>query len=364
VENAGNPGISSGKRSTLVLPKFSVAPMMDWTDRHCRVFLRCFSPRALLYTEMITAAAILRGDRARLLRFAPQEQPVALQLGGSEPQDLAIAARAGEDAGYREINLNCGCPSDRVSSGSFGACLMEEPQRVADCVAAMHAAVRIPVTVKMRIGVVDRRRAGEGGADVRAAMLRFDDQDYGRLEQFTRQIVAAGCAMVIVHARKAVLGGLSPHENRTVPPLRFEVARRLREAFPDVAFAVNGGIRTAEAALAAAQWCDSVMIGREAYHRPALLAELHAALYPDDGWAAPSPQQVLATMQAYAADELAGGERLSSITRHMLGLVSHTTGARDYRRLLAEGARSRDAGPELLERARAVLDGLVAVPGR
>ena len=334
-------------------PRFSVAPMMDWTDRHCRAFLRCFSPRALLYTEMITAAAILRGDRARLLQFSPEEQPVALQLGGSSPAELALAARAGEQAGYQEINLNCGCPSDRVSSGAFGACLMEEPARVAECVAAMRAVVGVPVTVKMRIGVVNRQR--DGGHDARAAMLRFDEADYARLSEFTRQILAAGCATLIVHARKAVLGGLSPHENRTVPPLRFDVVRRLREEFPGVPLSVNGGIRTAEAAVEAVQWCDSVMIGREAYHRPYLLAALQAALYPADHWAAPSPAEVLDRMGEYAARELAAGERLSNITRHMLGLVTHTAGARDYRRLMAEGARSRSAGPELLAQARALL---------
>ena len=334
-------------------PAFSVAPMMDWTDRHCRVFLRRFSPRALLYTEMVTAAAICRGDRDRLLGFDPQEQPVALQLGGSDPGELAIAARAGEDAGYREINLNCGCPSDRVSAGSFGACLMQEPARVADCVAALRGAVRIPVTVKMRIGVVDRR--SERTAGMAEAMVRFDDHDAERLHGFTADILAAGCQGLIVHARKAVLGGLSPHENRTVPPLRFEVAEALRRAFPSVPFAVNGGIRDVAGAEAALVWCDSVMIGREAYHRPALLAELQQRLYPDDAWQPPTPDAVLAHMADYAVGALAQGHRLSLITRHMLGLVSHTAGARDYRRLLTEGAREPSAGPELLEAARSLL---------
>ena len=341
-----------------VKSKFSVAPMMDWTDRHCRAFLRCFSPRVLLYTEMITAAAILRGDRARLLRFSALEQPVALQLGGSEPAQLAVAARAGEDAGYVEINLNCGCPSDRVSSGSFGACLMNEPRLVADCIAAMRAAVRIPVTVKMRIGVV----SSEPGARAAAtdAVGRFDDEDFAALADFTRQIIEAGSDAVIVHARKAVLGGLSPHDNRTVPPLRFDVVERLRAQFPRVPFAVNGGLRTTAAVVGALRWCDSVMIGREAYHRPFLLSELQQALYPEDAWPTPTVTEVLAAMRDYAQRELGAGERLSAITRHMLGLVSHTPGARDYRRLMAEGARSRSAGGELLDQAARLLAGAAA----
>jgi len=329
--------------------------MMDWTDRHCRVFLRQFSPRALLYTEMVTAAAIRRGDRERLLGFSPEEQPVALQLGGSDPAELALAAKAGEDFGYREINLNCGCPSDRVSAGSFGACLMQEPALVAEGVAAMRAAVRIPVTVKMRIGVVDRRRERTGG--MAEAMQRFDDADVERLHGFTADILAAGCQGIIVHARKAVLGGLSPHENRTVPPLRFEVAQALRRAFPSVPFAVNGGVRDLAGAEAALAWCDSVMIGREAYHRPGLLAELQQQVYPQDGWLSPSADAVLQHMAGYAAVALGQGHRLSTITRHMLGLVTHTAGAREYRRLLTEGARSATAGVEVLEAARRLLAG-------
>ncbi|MEP7313639.1 MAG: tRNA dihydrouridine(20/20a) synthase DusA, partial [Pseudomonadota bacterium] len=275
----------------------SVAPMMDWTDRHCRVFLRCFAPRALLYTEMITAAAIERGDRARLLRFSPIEQPVALQLGGSDPAQLALAARAGEDAGYCEINLNCGCPSDRVSAGAFGACLMESPLLVAQCVAAMAATVRVPVTVKMRIGVVNRHRDRE--LDANAAMLRYDDADFAHLLHFTQVVTAAGAAAVTVHARKAVLGGLSPHDNRTVPPLRYDIVRHLSEALPDVALSVNGGIREVAPALEALTWCDGVMIGREAYHRPYLLSELQQAIYPEDHWQRPGPHEVLERMTDY-----------------------------------------------------------------
>ena len=334
-------------------PAFSVAPMMDWTDRHCRVFLRRFSPRVLLYTEMVTAAAICRGDRERLLGFSAEEQPVALQLGGSDRHELAEAARAGEDAGYREINLNCGCPSDRVSAGAFGACLMLQPELVADCVAAMRSAVRIPVTVKMRIGVVDRRQ--ERGAGLKDAMLRFDDADEEQLHRMAALLLSAGCDGLIVHARKAVLGGLSPQENRTVPPLRYDIAERLRRTFPALPFAVNGGLRELSEIEAALGWCDSVMIGREAYHRPGLLAALQARLYPEDPWSAPTPDEVLAHMIDYAAAALGQGHRMSAITRHMLGLLTHTPGARDYRRLLTEGTRSAEAGIEVLVAARTLI---------
>ena len=326
--------------------------MMDWTDRHCRFFLRQFSPRALLYTEMITAAAILRGDRKRLLRFSPAEQPVALQLGGSNPAQLATAARAGEDAGYCEINLNCGCPSDRVSSGAFGACLMETPQLVAECVASMHAAVSIPVTVKMRIGVVNRHR--DPILDASAAMLRFDDLDFEQLAVFTRHIVQAGSAAVIVHARKAVLGGLSPHDNRTVPPLRYDMVQRLRAAFPDVPMIVNGGMREVPPMLDALLWCDGVMIGREAYHRPWLLSELHQALFPEDRFSRPGAGQILAVMDDYARAELAAGTRLSAITRHMLGLLVGRPGSKQFRQLLSQGAQSGLPVEELFSRAQAL----------
>jgi tRNA-dihydrouridine synthase A len=311
--------------------RISVAPMMEWTDRHCRYFLRGFSPRVLLYTEMITAAAIVHGKREQLLRYSAQEQPLALQLGGSEPQLLASAARAGADSGYSEINLNCGCPSDRVHAGAFGACLMLEPQRVADAVAAMRAAVAIPVSVKMRIGVV----AGPGA---RAQVGRYDEDDYERLRHFTTLVAQGGCRRFIVHARKAVLGGLSPRENREVPPLRFDVVRRLKLDFPQLAIEVNGGLRTTAACSAAWPWCDGVMLGREAYHRPHLLAELHQQLF-DDGWQCPAIGQLLERMAAYAEREVAAGERLSAITRHMLGLCSGRPGARRYRQWLSEGAR-------------------------
>jgi len=333
--------LEPGRNHLTMERKVSVAPMMEWTDRHCRYFLRGFSPSVLLYTEMITAAAILRGDRARLLAFDPEEHPLALQLGGSEPRELAAAARAGEDAGYDEINLNCGCPSDRVASGAFGACLMLEPARVAECVAAMRAAVRVPVTVKMRIGVVP-----EGGAAALAAGARFDDADLARLLAFVDGVRQAGSAAVIVHARKAILGGLSPKENREVPPLRYEAVRAVKQAFPGQPVILNGGLRQAAAVRDALTWCDGVMLGREAYHRPWLLAELRAALEP--GTELPERTRLLARMEQYCARQLARGERLSAITRHMLGLYSGEPGAREFRRQLSEGARGAGAGPELL----------------
>ncbi len=260
--------------------RISVAPMMDWTDRHCRFFLRGFAPDTLLYTEMITTGAVLRGDREKLLRFDPEEHPVALQLGGSDPAALAEAARIGESLGYDEINLNCGCPSDRVHSGAFGACLMQRPRVVADCVAAMRAAVAVPVTVKLRIGVVDASELGDEGMSrresARAAAARFGAAEAAALEDFVDGIVSAGCSAVIVHARKAVLGAWSPRDNREIPPLRYDVVYDLRERIKPVSVVLNGGLRTTEQVISHLEWADGVMLGREAYHRPMLLAELSA----------------------------------------------------------------------------------------
>jgi tRNA-dihydrouridine synthase A len=329
--------------------RISAAPMMDWTDRHCRYFLRGFSKHVLLYTEMITSAAILRGDRERLLRFDPDEHPVALQLGGSEPADLAKAARAGEEFGYDEINLNCGCPSDRVSSGAFGACLMHEPERVADCVAEMKAAVKLPVTVKMRIGVVEGRQR-----DSTNTIAQVSEHDVERLRNFVTRIHAAGCDVAIVHARKAVLGGLSPKENREIPPLRYDVVRELKQEFPTLPVIVNGGFKDAPATLEALTWCDGVMLGREAYHRPIVLSELDRMLPMTEVQAlasVPSRAEILDRMARYASREMARGERLSSITRHMLGLYAGEPGARDYRRTLSEGAREVGATADLIRRA-------------
>ena len=365
---------------TSVVAKVSVAPMMDWTDRHCRYFLRGFAPELLLYTEMVTASAILRGDRDKLLEYSPEEHPVALQLGGCEPDYLAEAARHGAAYGYDEINLNCGCPSDKVQKGAFGACLMNEPSLVADCVATMHAAVKLPITDKMRIGTLRH------SAHAREAVQIFDEQDYDKLCDFVVAIRRAGASAAIVHARKAVLGQWSPAENRDIPPLRYDVVRRLKEDFPDLPMALNGGLKDAESAVAALDWVDSVMIGREAYHRPMMLGEiferLRAIEAEDAMWSgaampaapacaapvdttlgAPAPLSVawhLERMAEYAERELSRGERLSAITRHMLGLISHTPGAREYRRLLSEGARERGAGPELIRRAAEVALGEAA----
>jgi len=377
MENAEKIGRNVEKQSVSIDRRISVAPMMDWTDRHCRYFLRGFAPHALLYTEMITAAAINRGDRARLLAFDPEEHPVALQLGGSDPKELALAAKAGEDAGYDEVNLNCGCPSDRVASGAFGACLMLEPDLVADCVAAMKAVVKVPVTVKMRIGVIAAKRghgapvsnghagcaqpnsqSGEAanghskrGQSLKDVVAKFDDEDYGALHNFISKVHAAGCEVAIVHARKAVLGGLSPKDNREIPPLRFDVVKRVKQAFPHLPVIVNGGIRTSADALAALTWCDGVMLGREAYHRPFVLRELQHALYPNEPDLLTSREEMLARMAGYAERDIANGGRLSAITRHMLGLYGGQPGAKEYRRYLSEGAREAGAGPELLRNA-------------
>ena len=312
--------------------------MMDWTDRHCRYFLRGFSPGVLLYTEMITSSAILRGDRDRLLAFDAEEHPVALQLGGSEPEDLARAARAGEEAGYDEINLNCGCPSERVVTGAFGACLMREPARVAECVAAMRGSVSVPVTVKMRIGVVDAR-----DADAREKVSQHDDEDFQALHRFVTHVRDAGCEVAIIHARKAMLGGWSPKDNREIPPLRYDVVHRLKSEFPQLPVIVNGGFRTVSSAHEVLDWADGVMLGREAYHRPRVLCELtgHSV----------SAEEILERMARYTEVQLARGERLPSITRHMLGLFNCEPGAREYRRMLSEGAREPGAGAALIRRA-------------
>jgi len=339
---AGSAG-SAVKERQSVSPQISVAPMMDWTDRHCRYFLRGFSPRVLLYTEMITAEALLRGNAARLLRYAPEEQPLALQLGGSEPARLAAAARLGEQAGYCEINLNCGCPSDRVHAGAFGACLMAAPARVADCVAAMRAAVTIPVTVKMRIGIIDKTDP----RTVRQRLDQFDATDYARLVAFTAAASAAGCTRFIVHARQAVLGGLSPKDNREVPPLRPAIVRQLIADFPALEFVLNGGLRTAGEVTEALSWCAGAMLGREAYHRPYILSELHVQLYADS-WRRPPEEEILERMAIYAGRELAGGEPLAAITRHMFGLYSGRPGAREFRQRLSLGVREPGAGAALL----------------
>jgi tRNA-dihydrouridine synthase A len=321
----------AAKKLTSEDVRFSVAPMMDWTDRHCRYLHRLMSRRARLYTEMLTVGAVIHGDRERLLGFNAFEHPVAFQLGGSEPAGLAAAARIAEDFGYDEINLNVGCPSDRVQNGAFGACLMLQPQLVADCVRAMKDAVRIPVTVKCRIGV--------------------DDQDPDvALFGLAEKVVAAGVDTIIVHARKAWLKGLSPKENRDIPPLDYTLAHRLKRAHPKIPIVVNGGITTIDTMQEQLAHVDGVMVGRAAYQDPALLLGVDPELFGEPAPLANGFDVVLAYLP-YVEARLAEGERLSAMTRHMLGLFAGMPGARAYRRRLALEAARPGAGVEVLERA-------------
>ena len=306
------------------MPAFSVAPMMDWTDRYCRVIHRLMSRRALLYTEMVTAQAVIRGDRERLIGFDPVEHPVALQLGGNDPSLLAEAARIGADFGYDEINLNCGCPSDRVQGGAFGACLMREPALVGACVAAMKAAVSIPVTVKCRIGV--------------------DEQDPEEaLDALTVAVKGAGVDGLIVHARKAWLQGLSPKENREIPPLDYGRAYRLKAAHPDLPIGVNGGIKAPEDWALHLSQLDSVMIGREAYQNPEILLQVDPLIF---GEAAPVADAfaMIEALEPHLAAHLEQGGRLHAFTRHLVGLFPGRPGARQFRRYLAEHCVAAGAG--------------------
>ncbi|TXJ10709.1 MAG: tRNA dihydrouridine(20/20a) synthase DusA [Afipia sp.] len=315
---------------------FSVAPMMDWTDRHCRVFHRLLSRRARLYTEMLTTGAVIHGDRQRLLGFDGSEHPVALQLGGSNPRDLAESARIGEGYGYDEINLNVGCPSDRVKDGRFGACLMAEPQLVAECVAAMKQAVKIPVTVKCRIGI--------------------DDQDPEvALDTLSGAVIAAGADALVVHARKAWLNGLSPKENRDIPPLDYDRVYRLKAALPDVPVIINGGIPTIAAAKEHLEHVDGVMLGRAAYHEPWRLLSVDPELFGE-----PAPHatmhEAIEALMPYIERELAAGTRLHSITRHLVGAFHGVPGARAFRRYLAENCVKAGAGTEHLAEALDLVD--------
>ncbi len=344
--------------------RLSVAPMMGRTDRHCRYFLRGFSARTLLYTEMIPAADLVSGNDARILEFDPEEHPVALQLGGCDPRQLAVAARKGEAAGYDEINLNCGCPSDRATGGVFGAYLMQRPEVVVACVAAMRAAVGLPVTVKMRIGVI----SGRGKAAIEASR-RFDAAEAEALNSFVGAVRDAGCNAVIVHARKAVLGGLSAQDNREIPPLQYQVVSQVKAAFPDLQVVVNGGLRDPGAILSALDGLDGIMLGREAYHRPVVLARLDALVFGGgstsaDGDAteqaldAVARARAIARMRRYTERQLALGERLPAVVRHLQGLYEGEPGAREFRRTLSEGARRPGAGAEVLVEAVASTEGL------
>jgi tRNA-dihydrouridine synthase A len=314
--------------------RLSVAPMMDWTDSHCRAFHRVLAPHARLYTEMVHANAVIHGDRAKLLAMDTSEHPVALQLGGSEPELLAQAASIGADAGFDEVNLNCGCPSDRVQAGRFGACLMREPALVAASVAAMVDACDVPVTVKCRLGV-------------------DDDHDWERFVHFIDSVAAAGCRMFVVHARNAWLQGLSPKENREVPPLRYDWAYRLKRERPQLQVVVNGGIASIEEATQHLHHADGAMLGRAAYHDPYLLHRLDVAWF---GGAQRSRAELLRAYRPYVEAQLANGAHLKHITRHILGLFGGERGGRAFRQVLSEGAHKSGADWSLVEQALALTE--------
>jgi len=311
--------------------RFSVAPMMDWTDRHCRVFHRKLSRKARLWSEMVTADAVIHGDRARLIGFSDVEHPVVLQLGGNEPDKMAEAARIAEAMGYDEVNINCGCPSDRVQSGAFGACLMREPATVAACVRAMAGAVSIPVTVKCRVAV---------------------DEDPPRetLFGFVEAVAAAGCTVFTVHARKAWLSGLSPKQNREIPPLDYDLVAEVKAAYPALKFVLNGGITGLDQCMAHLQVFDGVMLGRAAYQTPSLLGAVDHTLF-DPALPVITPAEAVLAYRPYVADQLASGLRLASMTRHMLGLFRDRPGARRWRRILSEEGHRPGAGLDVLDAA-------------
>ena len=311
--------------------KFTVAPMLDWTDRHCRHFHRLLTKYAILYTEMVTTGALLNGDVDRHLRFDVAEHPVALQLGGSDPHDLATCARMAADYGYDEVNINVGCPSERVQKGAFGACLMAEPELIGECVSAMQAAVSIPITVKNRIGI--------------------DDQDdYEGLHRFISTVSQAGCRTFIIHARKAWLKGLSPKENREIPPLRYELVYQIKREFSQLEILINGGITTLEQCQQHLQYVDGVMVGREAYHNPWVLAQVDAQLYGTSS-AVDDRKAIVEAFLPYVQQQLEQGVPLGHMTRHILGIFQGMAGARAWRRHISENAHKAGAGVELLREA-------------
>lgn len=311
--------------------RFTVAPMMDWSDTHCRYFWRLLSKKAVLYSEMVTTGALLHGDRDRFLRFNPCENPLALQLGGSDPKALAECARMAEDRGYSEVNLNCGCPSDRVQNGMIGACLMAEPALVADCIAAMNNAVTIPVTVKHRIGIDDM-------------------DDYTGLTRFVSTIAATGCNTFIVHARKAWLKGLSPKENRDIPPLQYDKVYQLKRDYPALEIIINGGLTTLAQCQEALQHVDGVMLGREIYSNPYLLAEVDRLFYQSDEPIV-TRAQVIEGFIEYCREQMVRGVRLNHLSRHILGLYQGLPGARGFRRIISEQGHKPDADIQVLRDA-------------
>ena len=324
--------------SPLLDRRFTLAPMMEWSTSDCRTFWRLLTKKAVLYSEMVTTGALLHGDKARFLDYNACEHPLALQLGGSNPRDLAECSKIAEDWGYDEVNLNCGCPSDRVQNGMIGACLMAEPDLVAECIAAMQNAVKIPVTIKHRIGIDDM-------------------EDYEGMVKFVCTIAATGCTTFIVHARKAWLKGLSPKENREIPPLQYEKVYRLKQEFPHLEIIINGGITTLEQSKQLLEHVDGVMVGREAYANPYLLAEDDQAIY---GVSHPpaSREDVMEGFMDYCREQLSRGTRLNHLTRHILGLYQGLPGARQFRRILSEQAHKPDAGLEVIRRAIEVLNEL------
>ena len=317
--------------------RFSVAPMMDWTDHHCRYFLRLLSKRTLLYSEMVTTGALIYGDSARFLRYDPSEHPIALQLGGSHPTDLATCTKMAETAGFDEVNLNVGCPSDRVQNNMIGACLMGHPQLVADCVKQMQDAVQIPVTVKHRIGINGR-------------------DSYEQLCEFIGTVSEAGCQSFTVHARIAILEGLSPKENRDIPPLRYDIAAQLKTDFPDLEFVLNGGIKTLTECSEHLQTFDGVMIGREAYHNPWLLSEVDHQLF-GDAQREITRTEILEQLRPYIVQHIAQGGKATHVTRHILGIAQGFQGARRFRQLLSADIHTADDPMSIYDQAVIGLDG-------
>jgi tRNA-dihydrouridine synthase A len=314
---------------------FSVAPMLDWTDRHCRFFLRLMSRHTLLYSEMVTTGALIYGNRKRYLQFNAAEHPVALQLGGSEPAELTDCSKMAEDYGYDEVNLNIGCPSDRVQSGRFGACLMAEPERVRDCLGSMQNAVNIPVTVKHRIGI-------------------DEDDSYEQLLNFVDIVKQSGITTFIIHARKAWLDGLSPRENRDVPPLRYEVVHDLKQENPNLEFIINGGINTLDEATEQLKQVDGVMMGRAIYHNPWLLADVDKRFFDQENPVS-DPHQVIELLIPYIEQQIAAGARLNHISRHILGLFQGVPGAKSWRRYISENAHQPGAGADIIIKAASLV---------